>query len=125
MQAILKNRRGQKPKFFIGAIGTYLIEILDDDPLIPKLLSKTNYRYRLSTQSRIKGQDKRMILKTFDNDALIILKNSSKNSDEKWTVFLIINNSPESSENLLQDAKRLARDRWPKINLLRGTSHAA
>lgn len=121
MQAILKNRRGQKPTFFIGAIGTYLIEILDDDPLISKLLIKTKHKYKASCKSRTKGQDKRMVLKTFKNDALIILKNAI-GSEKEWTVLLLINNSQESSENLLRDAKRLARDRWPKVNLLRGYS---
>ena len=116
MKAFLKSHRGSERKRFLGVIGSYLIEVLDDDPVISRILSKSKYKHYPSNDSYLSGPTKRMILKTFSNDALIILgtrQGTQKNNICKRLFF--INNSDIPSEVLLRDSRTLAEDRWSKI----------
>ena len=113
MKAFLKSHRGNKRKRFLGVIGSYLVEILDDDPVISRILSKSRYKHYPLSYSYLSGVTKRMILKTFSNDALVILGTRprvQKNNICKKLFF--INNSDIPSKVLLQEARKLAEDRW-------------
>lgn len=117
MEAFLKGHRGSSTKRFLGVIGSYLVEILDDDPIIKKLLAASCHSHSPSTDSRFRSATKRLILKSFSGDALVIIKTKPGSSDyNECELASFINNSREDSETLLNDARELAKHRWQKIS---------
>jgi len=120
MQAFLKSHRGYKNKQFLGVIGVYLIEILDGDSFIPKFLKITgsDYVHSPSDSSRFLSPDERMILRSFDNDCMIIFKSSS-HEPERYvcSIHLFICQHKSNIKKILADALRLASHRWSKISV--------
>lgn len=117
MEAFLKGHRGGKTKQFLGVIGSYLVEILDENPMITSLLSKSQYHHLPSADSRFVAPTKRLILTSFSNDILVIIKNSECSLDgDTCELAAFVNNSREDSETILADARVLAKHRWSKIS---------
>lgn len=114
MKVFLRNgRRGRASKKFIGVIGSYLIEILDDDPLIPHILTNSQFKYRPSDASRLDGVRARMVLKSHSNDSLIIFKTKNATHwNEECELVAFVNNSNIASTDLLREAQRLSEYRW-------------
>ena len=119
MKAFLKGPK-KFSKQFLGVVGDYLIEVLDDDPRINKIISssrkKLNHYHHESSQSRLSGLTKRMNLVNFSGKALVILKTESNALDEFTCIITAFINNSELEENvLLSDAIRLASERWNSI----------
>jgi hypothetical protein len=119
MEAFLKGHRGSKQKSFLGVIGNHYVEILDDDPFIPKFLAilKSKYRHTPSDLSRFLPPDERMILKSHENNSLVIFKTEPHIERNTCSVRLFVYDSPvQRPKDLLTDAMRLAAFRWSKIS---------
>lgn len=118
MLRIIKNRPRQMPKLYLGVIGSYMIEILDDHPLIRKITTKLQFHELSKPQlgSRLGGPCGRMILKGFTDDVLIVIrtKKRCKNNDT-CVLGLMKNKSDIPSKVLLQDARSLAILRWRNV----------
>lgn len=114
MKSFLKSSRKTGSKKYLGVIGSYLMEILDDEPVIIHLLKDSAYHYSPSMASRFSGPDKRLILTTFQSDALFIFS-TTKEKDFGDTVDLsvFVNNSTTPSVALLKEVESLAGLRWP------------
>lgn len=90
MVGIIKDLRGRTPKRYLGAMGSYLFEILDDHPLIPKITTKSQYYLCLPPEgSRLGGSDGRMILKIISDDALIFIR-IKKRCKKNYTGIMIL-----------------------------------
>jgi hypothetical protein len=118
MKAFLRHHKRRSKPFF-GVIGSHLIEILDDNPLIHSMLTCTNssYIHTVSGQSRLVRPSKRMILKSHSDDALVILAHhdASVNSSNECTIRLFINDSKTSDLELVKDVLRLVPHRWSSL----------
>ena len=118
MKAILKGHRGSKTKVFLGVIGNYFIEILDNDPFIPRFITtvKSDYLHLPSDRSRFLTPDERMVLKSHDKNSLVIFKNEPHPERCTCSIKLFIYHHPtQTPKELLTDAMRLAAFRWSKI----------
>ncbi len=120
MLKLIKNHRGAKTKEFIGVIGIYFIEILDDDPFIKKFLIavKSNYHHTPSDRSRFLTPDERMVLKSHEKNSLVILKTAS-NAELYTCEIKLFKYQPSSStpKELVIDVLRLAGLRWSSIKV--------
>jgi hypothetical protein len=125
VQAFVLNKKYGR-KIFLGVIGSFLIETLDDDPIINKL-TKTRIlkKYRTlfpANTSRFVGSSGRMVLKAFEGDTLLILTCINK-LESHCEVFCFYNKMKKyTDQQILSDALRLASLRWNSI-LVDGVSH--
>jgi hypothetical protein len=118
MKSFLKSSRKTGSKKYLGVIGSYLMEILDDEPVIIHLLKDSAYHYSPSMASRFSGPDKRLILTTFLSDALLIFSTTKENDfGDVVELLVFVNNSVITSATLLKEAERLASLRWPVATL--------
>lgn len=118
MKSFLKSSRKTGSKKYLGVIGSYLIEILDDEPVIIHLLKDSAYHYSPSRASRFSGPDKRLILTTFQSDALLIFNTAKENNfSDTVDLSVFVNNSTTPSAALLKEAENLAGLRWPAAAL--------
>jgi hypothetical protein len=118
MLRIIKSHRGAKTKEFIGVVGTYFIEILDDDPFITNFLTsvKGDYLHAPSESSRFLTPDERMVLKCHDKNSLAIFKSERHHESYACSLKLFIyRHTSHAPKELLTDALRLAASRWSKI----------
>jgi len=126
MQSFLRNKKNGR-NIFLGVIGSFLIETLDDDPIINKL-TKTcilkSYRTLFpANSSRFIGSTSRMVLKAFDGDALLVLTTCyDKLESPNCQILFYSNISKCSDQQILSDALRLASLRWNSI-IVDGISH--
>lgn len=120
MKKFLRNHKRGAPGF-VGAIGSHLIEILDDDPSIRIILSLTNANatdYSSFSQGapRYCGPSKRMILKNFSNEALVVFHTLVLNQKyHTCEMKLFVNGSKINSNELLHGAVKLAASRWQEL----------
>jgi hypothetical protein len=116
MYTIIRKQKFSR-KRFVGFIGTFLIETLDDDPIISKFINKnrlTQYRSKYPVNStRFLGPTSRMILKSHDADALIILIDI----DSECQLFHFLNRSKYSNQQILSDALKLASFKWSSFRI--------
>lgn len=118
MKSFLKSSRKTGSKKYLGVIGSYLMEILDDEPVIIHLLKDSAYHYSPSMASRFSGPEKRLILTTFLSDALLIFSTTKENDfGDVVELLVFVNNSVTASSTLLKEAERLASLRWPVATL--------
>jgi hypothetical protein len=118
MLRFIKSHRGAKNKEFIGVIGNYFVEILDDDPFIPKFLSAVNsdYLHVPSDRSRFLTPDERMVLKSHEKNCLVIFKSEPHLEQYTCSIRLFTYDHPiQTPKELLTDAMRMAAFRWLKI----------
>lgn len=120
MLKLIKNHRGAKTKEFIGVIGIYFIEILDDDPFIMKFLSavKSKYRHTPSDRSRFLTPDERMVLKSHENNYLVIIK--TEPTEDLYTCEIRLfkcQPTKHPPKELVVDVLRLAGHRWRSIKV--------
>lgn len=119
MQAFLRNKKYSR-KIFLGVIGSYLIETLDDDPIITKLAGTPilkSYQKKYQTgSSRFVGSSVRMVLKSFEGDALLILTCFDKLKSE-CHLFHFSNHGKQTDQQILLDALNLASFRWSAIRV--------
>lgn len=117
LRAIRSHRRA-KSKEFIGVIGNHFVEILDDDPFIPKFLAvvRSNYLHVPSDQSRFLAPNERMVLKSHEKNSLVIFKSEPHLERSTCSIRLFALHHPtQTPKELLADAMRLAAFRWSKI----------
>lgn len=118
MKAFLKSSRKAGSKKYLGVIGSYLFEIIDQEPLIMKVLLGTKSIFNPSQASRHSGPEKRMILTTFSSDALLIFKTAHENAlGDLVDLTIFLNASTYDIQTLLQEAEMLAILRWPIATL--------
>ncbi len=120
MLRLIKNYRGAKTKEYIGVIGIYFIEILDDDPFIKKFLGavKSKYRHTPSDRSRFLTPDERMVLKSHENKSLVIIKTEPTAELYTCEIKLFKCKSLSSTpKELVVDVLRLAGLRWSSIKV--------
>lgn len=86
---ILSNSRRNSPSF-LGAMGDFLRETLDDDKLLLKLAPKY-FNYWGLDSYRHSGQSARMILKDFQGKQLIIIKAAYDKGDQAEMVLFSAN----------------------------------
>lgn len=111
---ILSNSRRNAPSF-LGAMGDFLRETLDDDKLVEKLAPKYfNYWRDLTRHS---GLTARMILKDFRNEQLAIIKSVDAGNEIAELVFFS-SPMPAVSIDVLQDLKELVSNRWSQGRLI-------
>ena len=116
MESFLTTRT-RPSKRFLGVIGSYLVEILDDDPVIQKVLATSKHKYSKSPESRFTGLNKRMVLKTFSGDAIIIVQTKSGSvQNDQCELFVFFNKSLLTTKDLVEDARALAKHRWKVIS---------
>lgn len=118
MKSFLKSSRKTGSKKYLGVIGSHLIEILDDEPVIIHLLKDSALSYSPSMASRFSGPDKRLILTTFLSDALLIFSTTKESAfGDTVDLSVFVNNSTTPSVALLREAESLASLRWPVAEL--------
>lgn len=119
MKSFLKSSRKAGSKKYLGVTGSYLFEIIDQEPVTIELVRDTRFSFTPSDASRYSGLKKRMILTTFDHNALLVF-NTVKDSplEDQVTLSIFVNKSQYPSKTLLIEAERLATFRWP-IAILR------
>lgn len=119
MQALLRNKKYSR-KIFLGVIGSYLIETLDDDPIITKLagvhILKSYQKLYPTHSTRFAGSTLRMVLKSFKGDALLILTCIDKLKSE-CHLFHFSNHGKQTDQQILLDALNLASFRWSAIRV--------
>lgn len=118
MQSILRGHRGSKKKLFLGVIGNYFVEILDDDPFITKFLAatKSKYQHSKSDLTRFLPPDERMVLRSHEKNSLVIFKGEKHLAQTVCSLKLFVYLHPaQTPKALLTDAMRLAAFRWSKI----------
>lgn len=117
---ILSNSRRNGSKF-LGVMGDFLRETLDDDRLIEKLAPKY-YNYWGRDADRHFGKSAHMILKDFGNQCLIIVKATDAKNFIAEMTFL----SPAEGDislDLLNDLRTLVSNRWSKGKLIAKIVH--
>jgi len=116
MYTIIRKHKYSRKKF-LGVIGSFLIETLDDDPIISKFINikrLSSYRSKYPINGpRFLGPTSRMILKSHDADALIILIDI----DSECHLFHFLNRSKYSDQQILSDALKLASFMWSSFRI--------
>lgn len=112
MYAHLVASRQLGYKKYFGVVGLHLMEILDDEPILEALLEKCGHKCELSQESRMTGFSRRMILKGFSNDCLIIFRSSNTANPESYSLeaFCNFGNTPDTE--LIKEATLLTHHRW-------------
>lgn len=120
MKSFLKSSRQAGSKKYLGLVGSLLTELIDEEPVIQNLIEGTRFNFTPSQVSRYSGREKRMILTTFSNDAVLILTTQKESFLDGGLVELsvFVNQSQIPSHALLNDAEKLAFFRWPAATLL-------
>lgn len=111
---ILSNSRRNSPSF-LGAMGDFLRETLDDDKLIEQLAPQYFKRWGLDS-NRHSGRSARMILKDFQGKQLIIIK-AANNIDDLAEMVFFSTALPDVSIDLIYDLRQLASNRWSEGKL--------
>ncbi len=114
LRAIKNSRR--KGTYFLGVMGSFLIEILDDDKIVEKLAPRY-FNYWGSNSNRHFGPSARLILRNFSKEALVVIRTIDATSKTAEMV-LFINHSSRVNSELIDDLRWLASDRWPKGKLI-------
>ncbi len=114
LRAIKNSRR--KGSYFLGVMGSFLIETLDDDKIVEKLAPRY-FNYWRSNSNRHFGPSARLILRNFSRDALVVIRTIDATSKTAELVFFKNHSSRVNSE-LIEDLTWLASDRWPKGKLI-------
>lgn len=116
MYTIIRKQKYSR-KIFLGVIGSFLIETLDDDPIMSKFMNKKRLALYLSkypiNSPRFLGPTSRMLLKSHDADALIIFIAI----DSECQIFHFLNRSKYSDQQILSDALKLASFKWGSIRI--------
>lgn len=119
MKSFLKSSRKAGSKKYLGVTGSYLVEIIDQEPVIMELIRGTRFSFTPSDASRYSGTEKRMILKAFSDDALLILNTRQEStSNDLVELSVFINQSEVPSHILLNEAEKLASLRWSSATLI-------
>jgi len=111
----ISNSRRKGPKF-LGAIGDFLCETLDDDKLLEKLAPKYFNYWRLDS-NRHSGQSARVILKDFRDEQLLIVKAVNDEADLAEMVFFV-SSHPTINVEMLRDLRNLVSNRWSEGKLI-------
>lgn len=119
MKSFLKSSKKAGSKKYLGVTGSYLVEIIDREPIILYLVIGSRFSYTPSEASRYSGTEKRMILKAFSDDALLILNTRQEStSNDLVEISTFINRSEIPSHILLNEAEKLASLRWSSATLI-------
>jgi hypothetical protein len=99
---------------YLGVLGSFLIETLDDDIMLLSVAPRY-FQYWDASQARLYGRDARLILKSFRNNGLVIIK-----STREQVPKLVVLKGPSNwlNSDLVDDIIRLASHRWPKMPLV-------
>lgn len=111
---ILSNSRRNSPRF-LGAMGDFLRETLDDDKLIEKVAPQY-FKHWEPDSNRHSGKSARMILKDFQDKQLIIIKAADNVGDLAEMIFFSTS-LPDVSIDLINDLRQLASNRWSEGKL--------
>lgn len=112
---ILSNSRRNSPSF-LGAMGDFLRETLDDDKLIERVAPQF-FKHWGADSNRHSGRSARMILKDFQDKQLIIIKAADNIGDLAELVFFTTS-LPDVSIDVINDLRQLASNRWSKGKLM-------
>lgn len=127
MLHFIKNTKGN-PSKYLGMSGQHLVEILDNDPFLLKMLKATGNRkiYKPSEKSRFTGNHQRMVLMSKKDTALFTLTKSQSPKGYHGIELGILNLPEESFSPMLKELATLANMRWPKLPLfIRISSHTS
>lgn len=108
----IRNGKGRRTAF-LGVMGSFFIETLDQDRLIRELAPEY-FNYWHENQKRLFGQDARLILKNFHNSFLVVIRTKNESSAE---IVAFVGAKSWLTPDIIEDIKRLASHRWPKLIL--------
>lgn len=111
---ILSNSRPNSPRF-LGVMGDFLRETLDDDKLIEKV-APHYFKHWGPDSNRHSGRTARMILKDFQGKQLIIIK-ASDDKGHQAEMVLFSSSLPVVSIDVINDLRQLASNRWSQGKL--------
>jgi hypothetical protein len=112
---ILSNSRRNSPSF-LGAMGDFLCETLDDDKLVQQIAPQY-FNHWGPNSTRHSGRTARMILKDFHGKQLIIIKAADDKGDQV-DVVLFSTSLPVFSIDVINDLRQLASNRWSQGKLM-------
>lgn len=118
MLHFIKNPKG-KPSRYVGMCGKFLVEILDNDPiLIRALKSKSASKiYKPSRSCRFTGNNQRMVLAAKTEDGLFTLRKTKAPKGYEGIELGILTVSKDSFGPMLKDLALLANQKWDKLPL--------
>lgn len=118
MLHFIKNPKGN-PSKYLGMSGQHLVEILDNDPFLLKVLKSPGAKkiYKPSDKSRFMGNHQRMVLMSKKDIALFTLAKSQSPKGYHGIELGILNTPEESIGPMLKELASLANMRWPKLPL--------
>ena len=119
LKILSNSRRSGRP--FLGAMGDFLRETLDDDKLVEKMAPKFFNRWGPSS-NRHAGLTARMILKSFSNEHLAIIESLDATNKTAELVFFF-SSKPLVSTDMLYDLRTLVSNRWSLGRLMAKGSH--
>jgi hypothetical protein len=111
---ILSNSRRNSASF-LGAMGDFLRETLDNDKLVQKIAPQY-FNYWGPHSNRHSGRTARMILKDFQGKQLIIIKAADYKGDQAEMV-LFSTALPVVSIHVINDLLQLVSNRWSQGKL--------
>lgn len=82
----------QKTSKYLGLLGVHLIEILDNDPYLIKVLKDNRLKkiYTPSNSSRFRGDRERMVLMGLNTNALFALRKSNEPQHNQRVELIIL-----------------------------------
>lgn len=111
---ILSNSRRNSPSF-LGAMGDFLRETLDDDKLVQKMAPQY-FNHWGPHSNRHSGRTARMILKDFQGKQLIIIK-AADGKGHQAEMVLFSTSLTVVSIDMINDLRQLASNRWSQGKL--------
>lgn len=101
----IRNHKKGRPDY-LGVHGSFLIETLDDDIM---MLSEAPryFQYWVVSQARLYGRDARLVLKSFKNDGLVLIKSTREQVPK---LVVLKGSSKWLNSDIVDDIIRLAGD---------------